>query len=274
VTGAAADDDEFEDPRGGHVECDSPAQRLSDDGFVRPVGSWSSADGAWAMAWDVIEEASRFDRVGEGLGELTRVGEFVLPPPNTAQRPFQALHIDFGLPIATTGPVDVARFTALYIPADRTNVVAATRIVLLRRFLAQRSWPNPRVVRDRLRQSARPGMSVEGILGRLLESVDQGRTLSAVDDPGFLCGMEFASLTNEYSYFSEHGLDLASVEQRIALGPGELLVFDNLKTAHGRIGTRASSELHQLCIGYAGLDLERQGTLIDRVLCAFVGTTP
>jgi hypothetical protein len=84
--------------------------------------------------------------------------------------------------------------------------------------------------------------------------------------------MEFGSLAEERAFLAVRGLDVQRVEQEVLLEPGELLVFDNLTTAHGRIGVRAPGELHQLCLGYRGLDPARQAVLRDRVLAAFAST--
>jgi hypothetical protein len=84
-----------------------------------------------------------------------------------------------------------------------------------------------------------------------------------------MCGMEFASLAEERAHFNRHGLDLDAVEQRIKVNPGDLLVFDNLATAHGRVGIRAPEELNQLCVGYRGLGVAQQRVLVRRVLDAF-----
>ena len=50
-------------------------------------------------------------------------------------------------------------------------------------------------------------------------------------EPGFLCGLEFDSLSAEQSFFQRHGLRIEKVEVSVDLQPGELLVFDNLAVA-------------------------------------------
>jgi hypothetical protein len=64
-------------------------------------------------------------------------------------------------------------------------------------------------------------------------------------------------------------MDLAKAERRVVLGPQELLVIDNLRTAHGRLGRRREGELHQLCLGYRSLARISQRVLLDRILVAF-----
>jgi hypothetical protein len=114
---------------------------------------------------------------------------------------------------------------------------------------------------------------VEGILARLVEAADDCSALPSTAEASFLCGMEFASVADERAHFTRHGLKLDSVERRILLSPGEPLLFDNLATAHGRVGKRRLEELQQLCVGYRGLDVTHQRTLLHRVLDAFAPQT-
>src|SRR4051794_13490160 len=60
---------------------------------------------------------------------------------------------------------------------------------------------------------------------------------------------EFSSRRQEEAHFAQRGLELNAVEEHVVLRPGELLLLDNLATAHGRLGLRAPLELHQLCVG-------------------------
>jgi len=150
--------------------------------------------------------------------------------------------------------------------------------VPLEALLRQRTASDPETLLARLRRYGEGGgvgaRYVEGILGRLVEAADERAALPSPADPNFLCGLEFASLAAKQTHFARHSLELEAVEQRVRLSPGELSVFDNLRTAHGRAGTRSPEELHQLCVGYRGLDTDRQHTLSRRVLAAFEPAHP
>jgi hypothetical protein len=245
------------------------AHALMKHGFVHVIDGWPSRDAAWRYAMQVFAKAAEGDPLTVVLPELGVVGEFTVPPRGVVQRPFQALHIDFGLPLGTRQPVDVARFTALFVDVEFTCSEATTRIVPLTPLLSQRSWPDRPVIAEQLRSSASGGRSVEGVLGRIVEIADESSSLPPLDSPGFLCGMEFATLDEELSYFNLHGLRVADVAQHIVVRPGELLVFDNLRVAHGRSGERKANELHQLCVGYQSLDAADQAAVLDRTLAAF-----
>jgi hypothetical protein len=241
---------------------------LVERGVVRVPGRWPDSATAWRAALRVTAAARGLDLLCAGLPDLDVVGEFTAPPPGVVQREFQALHFDFGIP-RLAAPVAASRFTALFLDGQCVGSGAATRIVPLGRLLRQRHWPARAVLAERLCRDARDGAAVEGILARIIEAADQSSDLPDKNEDGFLCGMEFSTLHDEYAYFARHGLQLAAVEKEFVLSPGELLLFDNLTAAHGRRGRRNTGELHQLCIGFASLDLAGQATLLDRILASF-----
>lgn len=206
-------------------------------------------------------------------GLLEIVGEFTIPPVGALRRDFQTLHIDFGLRLEECEAVDVARFTALYADSRHPPTTAFTRVVPLRALLGQRQWPSRCALVARLRGYGDAGHArssyVEGILARLVEAADDCSALPSTADPGFFCVMESGSVADEQVHFARHGLRPDRVEQRIALGPGDVLLFDNLAIAHGRVGKRRSEELHQLCMGYRDVDAIGQRAVLDSVLDAF-----
>ncbi len=242
-------------------------------GFVHMREQHTSTAVAWEAAHEMFAATGPSDALARDMPALEVVGMFRVPPAGVRQRDFQVLHIDFGLPIEPREPVDVARFTALYIDAQRPPTSALTRVVALRSLLSQRQWSDRSVLLARLRRYRRAGRDgarqVEGILARLVEAADDRWTLPAPDDPDYRCGLEFASLAEEHAHFARHSLDLRPVEHHVRLAPGELLLLDNLATAHGRTGVRGPEELHQLCVGYRALEPARQRTLLIGVLAAF-----
>jgi len=251
------------------------AVELLDCGFVHLREQCASKSAAWTTAREVFADARRPDAIGADMPPLEDVGEFTVPPADALRRDFQTLHIDFGLPIEAEEPLDIARFTALYVDPRHPPTTALTRVVPLRPLLQQRAWSPRSTLLTNLRRYGRPAPVgagyVEGILARLVEAADNCAALPPTTAPNFLCGMEFATLAEERAHFARHSLELDDVEHRVHLRPGELLLFDNLTTAHGRTGTRRPEELHQLCVGYRRLEGARQRTLLLRVLDAFGG---
>ena len=241
--------------------------------FVRFHGPFERVDDARVNARQVVDGAVQ--------PSLAVIGDFVIPPPEgLASRDFQTLHLDFGVPLAPATPTDVARFTALHIPAGARQSGAVTRLVPLRLLLAARSWPSrDELVRRFVRYGDSHGMRedatgyVEGSLARIVEAAVGGTPAlpNVKTDTGFLCGMEFAGLDEELTFFARHDLHVDAVTIDVRLEPGELLVFDNLALGHGRRGVRRPGELHQRVFGHRALPVAQQVELRDQLLAAFAG---
>jgi hypothetical protein len=238
--------------------------------FVHLAGGGLGLEAAFAVAEDLVERAS-------GL-RLDVVGRYVVPPADGAPtRPFQTLHVDFGLPLTPVRPLDVATYTALVVPVDAPTEAATTRLVPLRELLGQRSWPEREELVRRLEQYGRTHGAwddrdgyTEGSLARLVEAADGARPLlPSVKDPGFQCGMEFDDADGEAEFFATRGLDVAAVEVDVRMAPGDLLVFDNHAVAHGRRGRRLPGELHQRFFGLLEADVDEQLRMRDRLLDRF-----
>jgi hypothetical protein len=249
---------------------------LNSDGFVRIDGPFQTSDVAFDAASALVEEC----RLERGLPALSIVGDFVIPPlDGAATRDFQTLHFDFGLPLDPKVAQDVARYTALYVPADIADVRAATRLVPLVALLGQRAWPPPGELVERLTSYGRTHGAwdddlgyTEGSLARIIEAAatSSGSPIlpSVKVESDFLCGLEFDSLSAELTFFARYGLRIADAEIEMVIEPGGLLVFDNLAVAHGRRGTRQPGELRQRVFGH-NLWPAAQIELRDRVLTAF-----
>ena len=241
---------------------------------MRVDGEFGTADEAFARASSTIDL-----RQGGEVDRLSIIGDYVLPPADgPATRDFQTLHFDFGLPANPRVDQDVARYTALYVPDDKLNVSAQTRLVPLRALLTQRGWPSRSELIERLIAYGRTHGAcddthgyVEGSLARIVEAAagSPPELPSVKTDPDFLCGMEFQNVRAELAFFARHGLRVEDVAVDVALQPGQLLIFDNLALAHGRRGTRAPGELRQRVFGHKQLKPSAQRQLRDSVLSAF-----
>jgi hypothetical protein len=251
------------------------AAELNSEGFVRVAGPFGASDEAFDFAGALVEVC----RLERGLLPLSVIGDFVVPPLEGGEtRDFQTLHFDFGLPLDPKVDQDVARYTALYVPADVGEVQAATRLVPLAALLGQRSWPAPAELVERLISYGETHGAwddergyVEGSLARIIEAAaaDCPPILPSVKaEPGFLCGLEFDYLSAELAFFTRHGLCIQDVEIDVPVEPGELLLFDNLMVAHGRRGTRQPGELRQRVFGHR-LGPAAQRKLRDHVLAVF-----
>jgi len=73
---------------------------------------------------------------------IEMIGTFVVPAPaGRASRDFQTLHFDFGVPLVPFAAADVARLTALHVPAWVSSAQALTRFVGLRPLLSGHTCP-------------------------------------------------------------------------------------------------------------------------------------
>jgi len=251
---------------------ESPADSLRVVGFVHASGPLASVSHAWSTARSLVEAATQ--------DCLEVLGDFVIPPPEgPASRDFQTLHFDFGLPLNPVASTDLARYTALHIPASAQPSDAVTRLVPLGPLLGAIGWPDSKGLIARFTAYGHSHGAwddaagyVEGSLARIVEAaLGQPPMLPSVkNEPDFLCGTEFATLSEELAFFARRCLPLAEVELEVLLQPGDLLVFDNLALAHGRRGTRQPGELHQRIFGHSALSVAEQIEFRDRVLAAFI----
>ncbi len=260
---------------GENVGVDDSYAMLKSQGFAWIVGDFETLERAFGLARALIDKRSAED----GFASLSVIGDFVIPPRDGQKsRDFQTLHFDFGLPLDPKVEQDVARYTALHIPASIAHVSASTRLVPLTALLNQRTWPaRPELVEGLISYGRTYGAwddaggYFEGSLARLVEAAAGASpvlpSVKLVSD--FLCGLEFDSLAAELAFFGRHGLPLEELEICVALRPGELLIFDNLALAHGRRGARQPGELHQRVFGHKGLSPTAQLEVRDRVLNAF-----
>ena len=96
----------------------SASSALGQDGFVWIRSAFATPAAAFDEAQQLIDECSAS---GDDDG-LSAIGDFVVPPADgEATRDFQTLHFDFGVPLRSLRDQDVARYTALFIPAPRSR---------------------------------------------------------------------------------------------------------------------------------------------------------
>lgn len=252
---------------------------LRESGFVWIRAAFTTPAAAFAKSQELVEECTASD----GQDALSVIGDFIVPPlDGPATREFQTLHFDFGVPVRALRDRDVARYTALFIPREAAGVTAVTRLAPLDALLGQRRWPERTTLLDNLIAYGESHGAwddadgyCEGSLARMVEAAAGAPRLPSVKStPGFLCGMEFDSVAAELSFFKCHGLDVEAAEAVVRMRSGDLLVFDNLRLAHGRRGSRRPGELHQRVYGNRLLPPTAQRALRDRFLTAFERCQP
>jgi hypothetical protein len=178
-------------------------------------------------------------------------------------RTFEVLHFAMGQPLLPNGQQPIYPLLALFRPPDSPPSTAETRIVPLPRLLAQKTFGARPVVQERLinyvSQYGDGWMEPHAVntfrlscFARVLDAVTGRHELAGwIDSTNgeWLSGTGGDGETAEAAYYRKCGLDLRAAEERIRIGTGELLVIDNIRCVHGRIGLRAPREIYQLLHG-------------------------
>lgn len=185
------------------------------------------------------------------------------------QTGFQALHYDMGMPFAALPEGQpLYAISALYRPVDsEPNESAKTRLVFIPDLLKQSSLGPKNQISARLdayinaygdgwtHPTAHNSKRL-AIFARVMDAVAGKTQLS--DKIDTMIGQCFTydhsqggeyGLQQENEFFSNLGFNLARAEQQIVLKPGEMLVFDNMRCVHGRIGQRRKRELINMIYG-------------------------
>jgi hypothetical protein len=181
------------------------------------------------------------------------------------QTEFQILHFDMGMPFHRTSTEQmVVTHVGVYLPATTTHQVGArTRVVELSGLLKPLALPAT-LVDQRLASYAAAygdgwGATNTGRLACFARVVDAATAKNKLTaDVDKTVGQWFATESHldsvdahrkELDFFHRNGIDLKGAEKQILLTPGQLLLIDNLRVIHGRIGRREPGELCNLMFG-------------------------
>ncbi len=177
---------------------------------------------------------------------------------------FQVLHLDMGQPIISKKPQTMYLITGLYAPIDKQGGTAKTRIVSLKGLFADPKWGTSQdIERKLIRYVTKYGDGWGDVntkrlscFARVLDSVSGTTDVATFRDK--TVGQWFQnekrldaqeSMRNEYHFYKEKGIDLISLERHIQLQPGQVLIFDNTRVVHGRVGKRDAKEVYQFLFG-------------------------
>jgi hypothetical protein len=193
-----------------NVMVSEAAGGLAGQYVTRVPGPFTTPEEAWRRAGEFVADDDAL------AAQIEMLGTFVVPPAGgSPSRDFQTLHFDFGVPLVPVAPADVARLTALHVPASVSSVQAFTRFVPLGRLLGGHPWPG---LDELMRRFVAYGDShgawlpgagyVEGSLARIIEAaLGQTPVLPSVSvEPDFLCDTEFSAMVDETQFFAQRGL--------------------------------------------------------------------
>lgn len=201
----------------------------------------------------------------------------------------QALHFDLGQPFAGEGH-NVYGLVGLYMPIDSESTqTAQTRIVFLPELLKQQTSVDQKAVKQRLQDYV--AQYGDGWKADLEKSIPEyhsdrlacfARVLDAAHDQKalhgdydktmaqwFSQGPEGPNICAEELFYTQLGYDLNAVEQKVRLRPGHLLIVDNLRCIHGRVGERDMSEIAQILYGIQSSTKEHTKNYLNWISSCF-----
>jgi hypothetical protein len=183
------------------------------------------------------------------------------------QTGFQALHFDMGQPFLPEERQTLYAFGALYRPPGERNPNAKTRILNIQELFTQKSFGSAEDIRTKLQsyiQNYGDGWInpsphnthrlacfarlADAISGRnqLCQKIDTmiGQCFFYDKTPSGIDGLK-----QEEDFFRELGLHITTTEDQIEILPGQMLIYDNMRCVHGRIGKRKQKELFNFLFG-------------------------
>ena len=192
----------------------------------------------------------------QGKIELLNAKE--IPLGDDVANSFQALHFDDGHPFVYQEEQKIYLMTELYLPINKKNSNAKTRIVPIKgmfKLLAQEV--EEKIVRYTEKYGDGWSYYKQGNSGRICCFA---KVLEAIHDktdlPDYIdwfydqeLSEHSSSFDIEREYYLKQGIDLDSVEEDLPLNPGSMLLFDDTRVIHGRLGKREEQELWQFLYG-------------------------
>lgn len=185
----------------------------------------------------------------------------------SVQTSFSALHFDHAQPILANSPQLMQTLIGLYCPTESVNASAKTRVVSIASLFSQKKFGTKEEVSTRLMNYAskfgdgweKPSkVNTKRIacFGRAIDALTEEEALilqwNQRMDEWFAAENDTngeKSLSKERAFYAERGIDLTKCEEEITLRPGDLLIIDNLRAIHGRIGKRERAEIWQFMFG-------------------------
>ncbi len=197
---------------------------------------------------------------------------------------FQVLHFDMGHPFLESEDQLFVSHVGIYLPKTTSHeITARTRLVELGALLKHLKL-SPGAIEQKLigyvrkygdgwtghntyrlacfirfldALSAKPELQdqIDKTVGQWFENDDKVDETSAHE--------------KELAFYAKHGIDLSKLEHQIELKPGQLLILDNTRVVHGRIGKRRTKELFNFMWGVEAPTAD-DITALRQYICRFV----
>lgn len=177
---------------------------------------------------------------------------------------FQVLHFDMGHPFLESNGQIFVSHVGIYLPQTTSHTVTArTRLVELGGLLAQLHLSSEAIEKKLIAYVREHGDGWTGhntyrlaCFVRFLDALSNRPELQDQIDKTVGQWFENEHKTDEasahdkeLSFYAKHTINLTELEHHIALKPGQLLILDNTRVIHGRIGKRRAKELSNFMWG-------------------------
>lgn len=176
---------------------------------------------------------------------------------------YQALHFDMGHPIVFKGAQNLYLVVGLYFPSQTILGEAKTRVLGLSGLFCDKSSDAAGLESKLVAYAERYGDGwgtvntgrlqcfaryVDAVYGKCdLRNYRDKRMAEWFQESG---SVNENSLASEYAFYHAHELlGVPEKEKHVILQPGQLLILDNTRTVHGRLGKRSKEEIYQFMFG-------------------------
>jgi len=177
----------------------------------------------------------------------------------------QVQHFDMGHPFTETAdPIFISHAGVYRSPSKQEPQTARTRVLPLAGLVTLSAAEADRRLAEyaAFHGDGWPGHNSGRINAgvRLIDALSDKPELQAdIDKPvdqwfGDDIVDEDVAFEREAAFYAKHGIDLARLESRVALKPGQLLFMDNARVLHGRIGKRATKEVFNFMFGIEAIE--------------------
>lgn len=178
---------------------------------------------------------------------------------------FQALHFDMGQPFFSNIPQTMYTTIGLYFPKDKTPGTAKTRVLNLKNFFNNKNLNTRNAEKRILKYVKNHGDGWNDFnthriscFARIVDAVTNSNELIGYRDKTMAQWFD-GNIKSENNFYKMKGFDLKKIEEQIQLKPGQLLILDNTRVAHGRIGKRNVKEIYQMMFGIKYVTSEEIG---------------
>jgi len=199
---------------------------------------------------------------------------------------FQILHFDMGHPFLESDGQLLVTHVGIYLPRTTAyKVTARTRLVELQGLLSSKGPSLARMEEKIIEYVSKHGDGWKdnntyrlACFARFIDALSAQPQLE--DQIDKTVGQWFRSEERleeksahekEVAFYARNGIDLRSVEHEIALEPGQLLILDNARVIHGRIGRRRAKEIFNFMFGIEAASRE-DITALRQYICSALAT--